>query len=74
MVVRITTNATLLTAELSQGLIDAQLSHLLISFDSCTKNLLEKIRYGTDFGKVVANIKTLIELKIKRLNLSNSRI
>lgn len=66
MVVRITTNATLLTSGLSQGLIDAQLSHLLISFDSCTKSLLEKLRYGTNFEKVVTNIKKLIELKRKK--------
>ncbi len=66
MVVRITTNATLLTAELSRSLIDAQLSHLLVSFDSCTKILMEKMRFGTDFEKVVGNIKTLIGLKKSR--------
>lgn len=66
-VVRITTNATLLNEETARKLIRAKLTHILISFDSCKKELLEKIRPGANYDKIVANIKTLINLK-KELN------
>ena len=66
-VVRLTTNASLLSPELSQKFIASGLSHLLISFDSCTKALYEKLRLGAIFEKVVSNIKTLLKFK-KELN------
>ncbi len=61
--VRITTNATLLSPELSRKLIKAEISHMLVSIDSCTGGLYEKIRIGAIFEKVIANIKTLLKLK-----------
>lgn len=62
-VVRITTNATLLNEETARKVIKAKLTHMLISFDSCKKELMERIRPGANFEKVVKNIKTLINLK-----------
>lgn len=62
----ISTNATLLTKERIQKLIDAKLDKLIISFDGAAKETYEKIRIGAEFEKVVQNIKNLISMKKDR--------
>lgn len=61
--VRITTNATVFKPEKLRELIRANITHILISFDSCNKETYEKIRVGAKFEQVVENIKTLIDIK-----------
>ncbi len=39
---------------------------MFISIDGATKETYEKIRVGSDFNRVVANIKRFIELKRQR--------
>jgi len=62
-IVRITTNATLLTKPMSEALLKTRLDHLLISFDSCRKETYERLRKGARFERVVENIKTFLALK-----------
>lgn len=67
MMTRINTNATLLDDDISEAFIKAKLSHMFISFDSCKKNVFEKLRPGAIFEKVIVNIKSLLTMK-KKLN------
>ncbi len=57
------TNGTLLTEEISRGIIEAQLSRISFSFDGYTPKTYEKIRVGAKFDEVIANIKKLLVLK-----------
>lgn len=52
----ITTNATLLTRERSRALIEAGLTHILISVDGATAETYEGIRVGAKYEQVVENI------------------
>jgi len=57
------TNATCLTPEVAQGLIDKGLDQIIISVDGVTKETYEKVRRGANFERVITNINKLIELK-----------
>lgn len=57
------TNATLLTANIAEGLIDAGLDKLIVSFDAPRKDLYEKIRIGANFEEVVENVKRFVEMR-----------
>lgn len=57
------TNATLLTKEMSRGLLEAGLDKLFISFDAVNPRLYEQQRVGTTIGKVIDNIYTFINLR-----------
>ncbi len=57
------TNATLLTEEIVIELIKAETNRLLISFDSHIKEIYERIKIGSNFEKVVANIEMVNRLK-----------
>lgn len=61
--VMINTNATLLTRDISQQLIDSGLDTIICSVDGYTKKAYESIRIGAKFDKVLKNIKTLSKLK-----------
>ena len=65
-IVRITTNATLLTKPMSEALLKTRLDHLLVSFDSCRKETYERLRKGARFERVVENIKAFLALKKQR--------
>lgn len=56
------TNGLLLTPALSKKILESDLSWLNISIDSHKKETYEKIRVGSDFDKVISNIKNLVEL------------
>jgi MoaA/NifB/PqqE/SkfB family radical SAM enzyme len=47
----------------AEGLIDMRLDMLFASIDAATKETYEKIRVGSNFDRVIDNVRTLIELK-----------
>lgn len=61
--VSISTNATLLTEEKSQGLIDAGLSEIYLCLDGMKAETYEAIRKKADFEETKSNIETFIELR-----------
>lgn len=60
------TNANLLTREIAETLIRMKATRLLISLDSHKKEIYEGIKVGSDFERVVSNIKMLRDLKKAR--------
>jgi MoaA/NifB/PqqE/SkfB family radical SAM enzyme len=63
---RIRTNATLLTPEKSEELLDAGLDFLGISFDGDNKKDYEAMREGAEYQQVLNNVFNFLELKKKR--------
>lgn len=61
--VMINTNATLLTAELSEKLLEAGLTDIFFSFDSPYPSEYEAVRVGADYQKTLGYIKTFMEIK-----------
>ncbi len=61
--VRIQTNGTHLTEEVSEFLIDSGLDHLGISLDSSTQETFEVVRRGAHWDEVIGNIKTFDRLR-----------
>lgn len=64
------TNGALLTERVSKELIEAEIDKIFISFDSPFKEKYEKIRVGTTFDRVLANVKNFIKLR-EKLNSVN---
>ena len=62
---RLHTNATLLTEERSNLLLDSGLDFLSFSFDGYEKEIYEKIRVGANFEKTLSNIRNFLLLKKK---------
>lgn len=56
------TNATLLTKEVAEQLLDAGPGGVVFSCDGATKKSYEAMRVGADYDTVVRNIRTFIEL------------
>lgn len=80
--VRFHTNATLLSADLTDKLMRSGLDEISFSFDDPRKETYEKIRVNADFNKTLDNIKNFLKLKekfkarkplviIQRIKLSN---
>jgi len=63
---RVYTNATLLTREKSEAILDSGLTFLGVSIDGDNKAEYESMRVGADFDEVVGNLKTFLELKQER--------
>jgi len=61
----ITTNGSLLTAEMTNKLIDAGLTQIRISLDAWTPETYRKVRIGHDLHKVEANILRLLDIRSK---------
>ncbi|MEM2619604.1 MAG: radical SAM protein [Candidatus Hadarchaeales archaeon] len=59
------TNAFLLTEEMSRKLLEAGLDSIFFSIDYASPEKYNRIRVGSDFHRVVNNIKKFIELKNK---------
>lgn len=57
------TNGFLLTEETGRALIEGGLTRLMISLDAATAETYGKMRVGSDFGTVVANIENFLALK-----------
>ena len=59
----LSTNASLLTPQLSEKILNAGLDAIYFSFDGCSAEIYEKIRVGSNFNKTLANIIRFLELK-----------
>ena len=57
------TNGALLTESLSKSLIMSGLDKLFFSFDSPNRETYNKIRIGTNYDKVLGNIKRFMEIR-----------
>lgn len=57
------TNATLLTNQKIEMILDSGLDYISFSFDGATKEVYEKIRIGGDFDKTLQNIINFLEIK-----------
>lgn len=64
--VRLHTNATRLTEELGNKLIDAGLDYLSFSFDGYDKETYERVRVNGRFEESLENIRTFLRLKKER--------
>lgn len=62
-------NGILLSREMSERLISAELTHIIISLDAATPQTYQAIRRSTDFEKIKDNIRYLSKLK-KHLGVS----
>ena len=63
---RVYTNATLLTREKAEAILDAGLTFLGLSIDGDNKEEYESMRIGAKFDEVMENVTTLLELKKAR--------
>ncbi len=63
---QITTNALLLHADIIDAIISTGLSEVQISIDAATKETHERIRKGSSFPKLIANIELLQQEKQNR--------
>ena len=54
-------NAMLLTPERTKEMLESGLDRFMVSFDSITKETYERIRIGSNFDKVIENIRFLIK-------------
>ncbi len=59
----ISTNATILSEDMSRKLIEAGLDYIIFAFDGATRETYEKYRRGADFEKVRNNIMTFLRVK-----------
>jgi len=59
----LSTNATLLTKELSEKIIKSKLDDIVFSIDGDTKYTYEKIKTGADYDKIIKNVHDFIALK-----------
>ncbi len=57
------TNASVLTKELGQEMLEAGLDNLFVSFDAINPDDYEKQRPGTSLGKVIDNVYNFIKLR-----------
>ncbi len=64
--VQLTTNATTLTEDIAQALIDIELDFVSFSVDSIDHDIYSKIRKGADLQNVLKNIEKFSEIKRKR--------
>jgi len=56
-------NATLLTEDRAQALLDSGITRIRFSIDAATKETYEKIRIGGKYDQVVKNIERFLEMK-----------
>jgi len=68
------TNAVLLDEKMSNGLLDAGIDGLFISFDSNDKEKYESIRIGAKYDKVVENVKQFSEIRNSNENYWKTQI
>ncbi len=55
-----------LNEEKAKALVDLKIDKMIASIDGATKETYEKIRLGSDFQKIVTNVKNLINIKKAR--------
>jgi len=61
--VQFNTNGLLLNKKKARELIEAGLDRIIFSFDGATKKTYEKIRRGSNYERVIKNIKRLVEIR-----------
>ena len=61
--VTISTNLNHLTEELTQGLLDSKLNTLIVSLDGASQKTVEKYQKGSNYKKVLENVKTINKFK-----------
>ncbi len=59
----LSTNASLLTPQLSRRILEAGLDGIYFSFDGCSAEIYEKIRFGSNFNRTLMNIVNFLEIK-----------
>lgn len=64
--VGVITNGSLMTADISEKLLDINIDAIDISVDAFSKEVYEQIRVGLDFNRLVENVKKLVELRNKK--------
>ncbi len=58
------TNGMLMDSKARKVIMENNIAHVLLSFDGVTKTVLERIRVGASYSKIIGNIKALRDLKI----------
>lgn len=64
--VEVTTNGTLLNEEMAEALVDLNLDSLTVSIDGVDPDLYADIRVKGSLGQVIANLRTLRRIKLRR--------
>ncbi len=64
MEIAICTNGMLMDSKIRKVIIENNITHVILSLDGTTRQTLERIRAGADYGKIVGNIKALHNLKL----------
>lgn len=64
--IRINTNATLLTPDMSEALIDAGLTRLSVSLDAATATTYHAIRRGGNYQHVIQNVENFLSIRRKK--------
>lgn len=64
--VEVTTNGTLLTKDMAAALVDLDLNRLVVSIDGTTPASYDDIRQGASLRQVIANMRYLRQLKLRR--------
>ena len=64
--VECTTNGTLLTQEMAEALMELDLDRIVVSVDGATPGHYEQIRERSSFERVIANLRRLKQLRIRR--------
>jgi radical SAM protein with 4Fe4S-binding SPASM domain len=59
----LSTNASLLTPQLSREILEAGLDAIYFSFDGCSAEVYEKVRVGSNFNKTLMNIVEFLKIK-----------
>ncbi len=67
IILELTDNFYLIDEKISRVLIETGVERMVVSLDAATEKTYRKIRVGSDFNRVIRNIKTLRKLK-KRMN------
>ena len=63
---RMNTNASLLTEEKAEQLIDSGLTRLYVGLDAITKETYEKVRIGGNYDKVMENVHRFLQIREKK--------
>jgi radical SAM protein with 4Fe4S-binding SPASM domain len=62
----VSTNGTVMTEKVIDGIFESGLDYLLFAFDGATKETYEKVRLGADFDHVSRNIRAFVAKKLER--------
>lgn len=62
----ISTNATMLSDDMTENLLKSGIDYIIFAFDGSKKETYEKIRIGGNYEKVIDNIKNFLKKKVKR--------